>query len=123
MEQANSGGKLAMVSTQVNEVTTIMHQNIELLLEREENLNLLDEKASALGKLSRKFHQTARAARRLKMWQQAKFGMATGAAIAVGVGVVTVPPLVAVMGPAGWAVGGSVAVAGGIGMGVAVARR
>ena len=41
---------------------------------------------------------------------QAKFGMAAGTAVTVGVAVVTVPPLVAVMGPAGWAVGGVTAV-------------
>lgn len=110
MEQANSSGKLALVSQQVDEVKGMMADNIELLLERGQKLEEMDEKASALSKMSHQFHRGARAARRIQMWQQAKFGMAAGTAVTVGVAVVTVPPLVAVMGPAGWAVGGVTAV-------------
>lgn len=90
-----------------------MHDNIELLLERGQRLEELDERASALSKVSKQFHRGAREARRLQMWQQAKFGMAAGTAVTVGVAVVTVPPLVAVMGPPGWAVGGVAAVGAG----------
>ena len=46
MEQANSGGKLAMVSAQVGEIKYIMQNNIEVLLQQEEKLELLDEKVS-----------------------------------------------------------------------------
>ena len=77
----------------------------------------MDEKASALSKMSHQFHKGARAARRLQMWQQAKFGMAAGTAVTVGVAVCTVPPLVAVMGPVGWAVGGATAVGAGAAVG------
>ena len=69
--------------------------------------------------MSHQFHRGARAARRIQMWQQAKFGMAAGTAVTVGVAVVTVPPLVAVMGPAGWAVGGVTA----LGVGGAVGYK
>jgi hypothetical protein len=117
MEQANSTGKLAMISQQVDEVKSVMHDNIELLLERGQRLDELDERADALSKVSAQFHKGARAARRLQMWQQAKFGMAAGTAVTVGVAVVTVPPLVAAMGPAGWAVGGVTAVGAGAAVG------
>ena len=123
MEQANSCGKVALVSDAVNEVQSIMSNNIELLLDRGQKLDELEEKATYLGKMSQQFHRGARAARRFQMWQQAKFGMATGTAVTVGVAVVTVPPLVAVMGPAGWAVGGTVAVGAGVATGVSMSRK
>lgn len=47
MEQANSCGKLAMVSHQVGEVKQLMHDNIELLLENREKMDDLDQKASS----------------------------------------------------------------------------
>ena len=46
MEQANTGGKLALVSQQVDEVKGMMADNIELLLERGQKLEEMDEKAS-----------------------------------------------------------------------------
>lgn len=122
MEQANSMGKVAMVSAKVDEVKNVMHQNIELLLERGQKLEELDEKATTLSRMGEAFHKGARSARRFQMWQQAKFGMAAGTAVTVGVGVVTVPPLVAVMGPPGWAVGGVTAVGAGTAVGVKMGR-
>jgi len=122
MEQANSTGKIAMVSDQVNEVKELMSNNIDLLLERGQKIEELEEKATFLGNMSRQFHKGARSARRFQMWQQAKFGMATGTAVTVGVAAVSVPPLVAVMGPAGWAVGGTVAVGAGAAVGVKMGR-
>mmetsp|Transcript_20411 Transcript_20411/g.51946 ORF Transcript_20411/g.51946 Transcript_20411/m.51946 type:complete len:251 (+) Transcript_20411:112-864(+) len=122
MEQANSGGKIAMVSQQVNEVKEVMSNNIEMLLERGQKLEDLEDKATFLGKMSQQFHKGARSARRFQMWQQAKFGMATGTAVTVGVAAVSVPPLVAAMGPAGWAVGGSLAVGAGTAVGVKMGR-
>ena len=59
---------------------------------------------------------------RFQMWQQAKFGMASGTAVTVAVGAVTVPPLVAVMGPGGWAVGGITAVGAGVAVGLKTGR-
>jgi len=122
MEQANSGGKVAMVSEQVNEVKELMSNNIELLLERGQKIEDLEEKATFLGNMSKQFHKGARSARRFQMWQQAKFGMATGTAVTVGVAAVSVPPLVAVMGPAGWAVGGTLAIGSGAAVGVKMGR-
>ncbi|KAL1526912.1 hypothetical protein AB1Y20_015603 [Prymnesium parvum] len=119
MQQANSGGKLAMVSKQVGEVKELMNSNIELLLENHHKLDELDEKASVMNRMASQFQKRSMQARKFQMWQQAKFGMATGTAVTVGVAVVTVPPLVAVMGPGGWAVGGAAA----LGTGAAVGYR
>jgi len=117
MEQANSDGKLAMVSKQVGEVKEVMHNNIELLLERGQKLEDLDEKASTMSRMAQQFQKRSAAARKFQMWQQAKFGMAGGTAVTIGIAAVTVPPLVAVMGPAGWAVGGVAAVGTGAAVG------
>ena len=122
MQQANSTGKLAMVSQQVDEVKAVMSDNIELLLERGQKLDDLDERAGALAKVSRQFQRGAREARRIQMWQQAKLGMVAGTAVTAGVAVVTVPPLVTVMGPAGWAVGGAAAIGTGVAVGVKTGR-
>ena len=70
-----------------------------------------------MGRMAQQFQRGSRAARRFQMWQQAKLGMASGTAVTLGVAAVTVPPLVAVMGPAGWAVGGGAAVASGAAVG------
>ena len=51
MEQANSNGKLAMVSAQVSEVKNIMHQNIDVLMENQTKLEDLDEKADLVRSL------------------------------------------------------------------------
>mmetsp|Transcript_33158 Transcript_33158/g.63895 ORF Transcript_33158/g.63895 Transcript_33158/m.63895 type:complete len:102 (+) Transcript_33158:1087-1392(+) len=53
--------------------------------------------ASTLSKMSQAFHRKARDAKRFQMWQQAKFGVAVGTAVTVGVALVVVPPLVAVL--------------------------
>lgn len=97
MEQASSMGRTAMITSKVDEVKLIMRDNIELLLDRGDKLENLEEKATALGKMSKMFHKRARDAKRFQMWQQAKFGLAVGTAVTVGVGLIVIPPLVAVL--------------------------
>ena len=97
MEQANSMGKTAMVSQKVDEVKAIMHDNIDLLLERGQKLEDLDEKATALGKASKAFHKGARTAKRFQLWQQAKFGVVVGTAVTVGVAAIVAPVVVAAL--------------------------
>ena len=97
MEQANSAGRAAMVSSKVDEVKAIMHENVELLLERGEKLDDLEEKAGVLKNMSNAFRKQARSAKRFQLWRQAKLGMVMGTAVTAGVAVVTVPILVAVL--------------------------
>eukprot|EP00316_Scyphosphaera_apsteinii_P013779 CAMPEP_0119317812 /NCGR_PEP_ID=MMETSP1333-20130426/44443_1 /TAXON_ID=418940 /ORGANISM="Scyphosphaera apsteinii, Strain RCC1455" /LENGTH=222 /DNA_ID=CAMNT_0007323865 /DNA_START=24 /DNA_END=692 /DNA_ORIENTATION=+ len=96
MQQANMQGKTAMVSSKVDEVKHLMAENIELLLERGDKLEVLEDKADTLSKMSRAFQQQAKNAKRFQMWQQAKFGLAVGTAVTVGVGIVVAPPILAV---------------------------
>lgn len=95
MEQANVMGKTAMVSTKVDEIKELMAGNVELLLQRGDHLEALERKTHLLGKMAKTFHRTSRRAKRFKLWQQAKLGVTTGAAVAVGVGVMAVPAILA----------------------------
>jgi len=95
MEQANVMGKTAMVSTKVDEIKELMAGNIELLLQRGDHLETLERKTHLLGKMAKTFHRSSRRAKRFKLWQQAKLGVTTGAAVAVGVGVMAVPAILA----------------------------
>ena len=95
MEQANSMGKTAMISAKVDEVKQIMHDNIETLLSRNDDLTLLDEKADAMAKAAKTLQKGARKMKRFKMQQQAKLGAVAGLAVTAGVAAVTVPIIVA----------------------------
>lgn len=84
-----------MVSAKVDELKQVMHDNIELLLSRGDNLETLEQKTNVLGQMAATFHRQARRAKRFQLWQQAKFGVAVGAAVAVGVSVIAVPAIIA----------------------------
>jgi hypothetical protein len=96
MEQASSGGRLAMVSSKVDEVRSIMADNIELLLHRGDQLDALDDKATNMNRMAHAFRRRARDAKRFQLWQQAKFGLVVGTAVTVGVAIVVVPPVLAI---------------------------
>ena len=95
MDQANSQGRIAMVSAQCDEVKGMMRDNIELLLARGDKLDELEEKAGALATISKQFHKGARHAKRAALWSNAKFGLAVGTAVTVGVAVIATPAIVA----------------------------
>ena len=97
MEQVASMGRLALASRKVDEVKELMGDNIELLLARGDKIEELDEKASAVAKLSQQFRKGARSARRQQMWNNARMGVVAGTAVTVGVGIIVVPPLVALL--------------------------
>lgn len=120
MEQANSMGRLAMVTDKVNEVKGIMNGNIELLLENQVKVESLENKSANLLDQSKAFKKATTKIKRFYLWQNAKFGAATGTAVTAGVAVCAVPPLVAAMGP-GAGVGVGLGVAAGVGAGVGVA--
>jgi len=96
MDQASSGGRIAMVSDRVDEVKLVMADNIELLLHRGDKLDEVDEKARQMSVMARAFQRRARDAKRFQLWQQAKFGLAVGTAVTVGVAVIVLPPVLAV---------------------------
>lgn len=97
MEQASSGGKAAMISKHVGEVKEIMNENIELMLDRTEKLDELENKSDAMAAASKQFHKGARQLKRFKVTQQAKLGAAAGLAVTAGVAVVAAPVVAAIL--------------------------
>ena len=97
LEQANSMGRTALLSEQVDYVKNLMHENIELILQRGEDLEALENKTDALSTLARNFKSQATRARRFQMWQHAKFGAVVGGAVTAGVAIVVVPAVVAAL--------------------------
>ena len=91
LEQANSTGSTAMVSQQVDEVKSVMHENIELILRRGEDLETLEARSEGLSQLAQHFKAQATKAKRFQMWQHAKFGAVVGGAVTVGVAVLVLP--------------------------------
>lgn len=97
MENVAFQGKLAMVNQEINSAKEIMADNIDMMLAREETLEQMQDRATKLSELSKQFKKNSRKVKRFKMWQNAKHGLALGTAVTAGVGVVVVPPLVALL--------------------------
>lgn len=97
MEQVEYQGRLAMVNQQIQSTKEIMSKNIDLILEREEHLQTMEERSESLNVLSKQFKKRSKQLKRYKMWQNAKHGVVMGTAITTGVAVVTVPPLIALL--------------------------
>lgn len=97
MEEVTYMGRSAMVNQQVNSVKEQMGRNIDLILERGEKLEDLQEEATRLEEMSKSFKKGAKKIRRVQMWQNAKYGLVVGTAVTAGVAVIVVPPLVALL--------------------------
>lgn len=94
MEEVTYLGKYALLEERLETTKDIMHNNIELILEREEKLYELNEDATRLQEMASVFKKKAKKLRRMKMMQDAKHGLMIGAAITAGVAIIVVPPLV-----------------------------
>jgi hypothetical protein len=87
-------GKMCMVSQQVESLKDIMAHNIELILERGDRIEHLQEEAAQLSHMASIFKKRSTQMRRQMLWQSAKHGLVLGTAITAGIAVVVVPPLV-----------------------------
>merc|ERR1712224_1193605 len=76
----NDASTTSELEQHVTSVNALMHENIELLLARQDQLDELSRKGAELSTLSKAFYQQARTAKRFAMWQEAKWGLALGAA-------------------------------------------
>jgi tetrahydromethanopterin S-methyltransferase subunit B len=74
-----------------------MGRNIDLILERGEKLEDLNEQATRLEEMSMSFKKGAKKLRRVQMWQNAKYGLVVGTAVTGVVAVIVIPPLVALL--------------------------
>mmetsp|Transcript_14252 Transcript_14252/g.30938 ORF Transcript_14252/g.30938 Transcript_14252/m.30938 type:complete len:238 (-) Transcript_14252:220-933(-) len=97
MESANQAGKLSIMNQHVEETKSIMASNIEQILERGERMEDLQAESKELNQMSRVFKKKAKQLKRFKMWQNAKHGVMVGTAVTGAVGVVIIPPLIALL--------------------------
>jgi len=88
-------GKLCMVNDQIDSLKEIMARNIELILQRGEKMEDLQEKSTELSHMAQIFKKRSKQVKRQMLWQNAKYGLVLGTAISAGVAVIVVPPLVA----------------------------
>lgn len=97
MQEVTYRKRAAMVNQQVDSVKEQMGRNIDLILERGDKLEDLQEEATRLEEMSKSFQKGAKKLRRVQMWQNAKYGLVVGTAVTTGIAVIVVPPLVALL--------------------------
>jgi hypothetical protein len=97
MEEVTYYGKIALLEEQLETTKLMMERNIEVLLEREEKLEKLRDDATNLQEAAQVFKKRAKKVRRMKMMQDAKYGLMVGALVTGVVAIVVVPPLVAIL--------------------------
>mmetsp|Transcript_8862 Transcript_8862/g.19857 ORF Transcript_8862/g.19857 Transcript_8862/m.19857 type:complete len:233 (-) Transcript_8862:46-744(-) len=97
MDSVQSAGRLALLNQHVDETKEIMANNIENILERGQKIEELEEESNNLNQMSKVFKKKAKQVKRFKMWQNAKHGIVVGTAITAGVGIVVIPPLIALL--------------------------
>ena len=74
-----------------------MEHNIDLILERGEKLVDLQHDATKLQEMASVFQKRAKQVRRLKLRQDAKYGLVLGAAITGAASAIVIPSLVAIL--------------------------
>ncbi|KAJ8286794.1 hypothetical protein GJAV_G00043350 [Gymnothorax javanicus] len=79
----NTDRRLQQVQQTVDEVTVIMHENLDRVEERGEKMQDLDKRAELLRSKSQKFSKTAVKVKRRKWWQNKKMKLLLGAVILV----------------------------------------
>lgn len=87
IEHANSMTKLEEVKNQVEQVKSIMVHNIEMILDRQEELEELDAKASQLADAGLQFRKKTRKLRRWHLMNQVKWGVAVGTLVTASVAI------------------------------------
>lgn len=118
--QAKATDRINLLNDKVSEVKGIMNQNIQILLENHDKVEVLENKSASLMQQAKVFQKAGRSLKKFYLWQNAKWGAATGTAVTAGVAVLAVPPMAATMGTGvGVGVGLGVAATAGVGVGVA----
>lgn len=98
MEEITYLAKIAALEQQLETTRAIMERNIELILDREEELlHKLQKKSAEANEMAQIFRKRARRVRRMQLMQQAKHGILVGTVITAGLAIAVIPPLVAVL--------------------------
>jgi hypothetical protein len=78
---------VAQARLQLNEVRGIMHENIELVLERGDKLDALNAKAGELGAAALLFKKGGRRLHRQMLVNKVKYGVVLGTALTAAIAV------------------------------------
>ncbi|KAL7555269.1 hypothetical protein ACHAWF_018927 [Thalassiosira exigua] len=97
MEDADRNARLLVLHHHVDETKEIMASNIENILDRGEKIENLEAESEELNQMSQVFKKRAKQVKRFKMWQNAKHGVMVGTAVTGAVGVIVIPPLIALL--------------------------
>jgi hypothetical protein len=97
MEEVSYLGKMAMCHNQLDAIKEIMARNIELILDNEDRLASMTNKAEELNDMAKVFAKRSKQVKRQMLWNNAKHGAMLGAAITAGLAIVVVPPLIAIL--------------------------
>jgi len=97
MEEVTYLGDMALLDQKIQACQLQMEQNIDLILERGDKIEALEEDATRMQEMASVFKKRAKKVKKLKMMQNAKHGLILGTAITAGVSAIVIPPLVAIL--------------------------
>jgi len=87
MEHANSSRRIDQIQDQLSDIKQIMQNNVEMILDRQDALEALEEKTSKLEEASKIFRKRTRTLRRWHLMNQVKWGLAVGTLVTVSVAI------------------------------------
>lgn len=85
LAHANGSQKIEEVQNQISEVRTIMMRNVEMILDREEALKTIEDKANELRTHANLFRRKTRQLRRWHLMNQVKWGVAIGTLVTASI--------------------------------------
>ncbi|CAJ1946932.1 unnamed protein product [Cylindrotheca closterium] len=91
MQEVSYLGKVAMVEQEIQSLKQIMAENIDMILDRGDKIDRLQEESKQLNEMTAVFKKNSKKLKKKMMWQNAKYGMVVGTAVTVGVAAVTIP--------------------------------
>lgn len=87
IEVANSMSKIQEVQNQVESIRGIMERNVEMILDRQEKIAEIEQKADLLKDTGLEFRKNTRKFRRWHLMNQVKWGVAVGTVITASVAI------------------------------------
>uniref|UniRef100_A0A7S1TW33 V-SNARE coiled-coil homology domain-containing protein n=1 Tax=Phaeomonas parva TaxID=124430 RepID=A0A7S1TW33_9STRA len=87
IQRINTNNKLSELAGKVDDVKSIMIQNVDMILERQERLEALENQSEGLMEASQMFRTNARKLKRWHLMNQVKWGIALGTAVTASVAI------------------------------------
>lgn len=91
MQEVTYLGKVAMVEHEFESLKRIMSRNIDMIIDRGDKIERLQEESKQLNEMTAVFKKNSKKLKRKMLWQNAKYGLAVGTAVTVGVAAIAVP--------------------------------